>query len=50
MGVWDTVFDIFETRFLSLLIVVHQNKGHFWSPEAKPDKIGMFYVRIFDFI
>ena len=28
--------------FRAFLVVIHQNKGHFWNPEAKLDKIGMF--------
>ena len=33
---------VFETHFLAFLIVVHNNKGHFWNPETKLDNEGMF--------
>ena len=35
--------------FWAFLIVVHQNKGHFWNPETKLDKIGMLHNENFVF-
>ena len=38
-----------ETRFLELLGLVQQNKWHFWNPEPKLNKIGMFLKCNLDF-
>ena len=35
--------------FRAFLIVVHQNKCHFWNPEAKLDNIGIFQNENFVF-
>ena len=36
-------------HFLEFLIVVRKNKSHFWNPETKLDKTGMFLEEILDF-
>ena len=38
---------LFERQFLAFLVVVLHNKWHFWNPETKLDKIGMFSNKIF---
>ena len=37
----DNFFDVLKYDFRAFLIVVHQNKTHFWNPEAKLDKVVM---------
>ena len=32
---------LFKYDFRAFLIIVHQNKSHFWNREAKLDNIGM---------
>ena len=40
---------LFEMPFLAFLIAVRKNKSHFWNPETKLNKIGIFLEEIFDF-
>ena len=44
---WRWWSHCFETQFLAFLIVVHQNKWHFWNSETKLDKIGILWKKIF---
>ena len=37
----NVMTSLFETQFWAFVIVVHENKGHFWNHDTKLDKIGM---------
>ena len=43
---WPWLCHFFETLFLEFLVVVWQNKWHFWNRETQLDKIGIFWKKI----